>query len=182
MSILFFLFLQTIKILSLPVANAQSCQTPAQVQNVLVTYPSCVGDVCNFTQGNCSWGSVSGATANHVVITEVETGTTIMDQQLDVSVTSTVFSVKESNTYKCDVSAVNSCGAGVAGTSSLLCKVDGAVTTTPPLPTSVPPYTNNQLTQSPVVTLPVAGNTNPLLVLGIGGSVLILIGVTLFTV
>jgi len=173
-----FSFLQSKNILPAPIANAQTCPTPDQVPNVLVTYPSCVGNVCNFTQGSCSWGTVSGTTKNQVTITEVETGTVISDQQVDAATTNLAFPVKESNTYKCDVSAINSCGAtGPAGTNSLLCKVDGAVTTSP-----VPPVSqNNQPLQTPM-TLPVTGNTTPLFMLTIGGTFLLIIGVTLFII
>lgn len=175
---LFFLF-QNKEINPLSVVNAQTCSPPAQVTNVAIIFPSCVGDVCNFTQGSCTWSTVAGATNYKVIITEVETGTVITNQQVGSTVTSIIFSVAESNTYKCDISAINSCGAtGTAGTASLLCKVDAAVTTTP---TPTPTVTT---TPTPVPALapviPVTGNNMSLMILGIVSIMLIIGGITLF--
>src|SRR6266849_1777213 len=75
------------------VAAQTACPSPGSVPNVSITFPSCVGNVCNFTQGSCSWGSVSGVSKFHLVITEVETGSVVLDQQVDASVLSSPFSV-----------------------------------------------------------------------------------------
>lgn len=121
-----------------PKVLAQTCATPAQVPNVQVSYPSCVGDQCNFTQAGCSWGAVTGASNYQVKATEVDTGTVVYNQTVAASVANVVFPITQKRTYKCDVSAVNSCGnVGIAGTHSLLCEADAAVTTTP-IPTSPP--------------------------------------------
>jgi len=132
--------------LSSPFTNqtyAQTCTTPPQVQNVEVEYPSCVGDQCNFTQASCSWTATSGASTYQVTATEVEAGTTVYNQSVPSTTTTVTFSITQNKTYKCDVAAVNSCGtAGPAGTHSLLCAADAAVTvvpTTPPTNPTVPP-------------------------------------------
>lgn len=125
-----------------PASTAQSCPTPAQVQNVLVEFPNCVGDVCNFTEASCSWSSVAGATKYQLTITEVDSNTVVKNEQIEAAVTRVVFPITQNKTYKCDVSAINSCGtSGAAGSHSLLCEVDAAVATpTPalPPPTSLP--------------------------------------------
>ena len=113
--------------------SAQTCTTPAQVTGVLVSYPACdANNLCNFTQATCSWGVVSGAVSYQIKVTEVESGTIVYNQSATSTTTTVTFSITQNKTYKCDVSAVNSCGTvGPAGTHSLLCQVDAAVTTTP---------------------------------------------------
>lgn len=174
----FFVVLFLFFFLPVPSVRAQTaCPTPASVPNVSITFPSCVGNVCNFTQGSCSWGSVSGASKFHFVVTEVETNSVVLDQQVDASVLSSPFSVKESNTYRCDVSAISSCGSsGPVASNSLLCKVDAAVTTTPaptvastPIPTSPPQQ-----------VFPVTGSSSSLILLGLGAFFLISVGVAFF--
>jgi hypothetical protein len=142
------------------IAEAQTCSLPAQVTGVNITFPSCTGDVCNFTQGQCTWGNVSGATNYQVTVKVVETNATVATQQVSSSITSLTFPVAQSNTYKCDVSAINSCGTGPSGTASLLCKVDAAVTTAPsPVQTQNQPITVPQ-TSTNNQKVPVTGNTD----------------------
>lgn len=111
---------------------AQTCPTPPQVQNVLVEYPGCVGDTCNFTQASCSWDQVSGATQYKLTMTQVESGSVVVSETVTATSSSKIFNVVQGKTYKCEVAAVNSCGAvGLAGSHSLLCQVDALVETTP---------------------------------------------------
>lgn len=118
--------------------NQAACALPEAVQNVKIDFPNCVGDQCNFTQASCSWTSLVGATKYQVTVTQVDDGTSISNEAVDASVTTKTFDVKDGFTYKCDVSAINSCGtAGAAGSNTLLCKVDAAVAT--PIPTTPPP-------------------------------------------
>ena len=118
----------------------QSCPVPAAVQNVQVEFPNCTGDICNFTEASCSWSSVAGATKYQLKITEVDTGRVVKDEQVEAAIIRTVFPIIQGNTYKCDVSAINSCGAsGAIGTHSLLCKADAAVVTPTPIPPTVAP-------------------------------------------
>ncbi len=154
----------------IPVAEAQSCSTPSQVTNVLVEFPSCVGDVCNFTQASCSWSSVSGASNYQLTVTEVETGSAVVSETVAASTTSRVFNITQNRTYRCDVAAVNSCGAsGLAGSHSLLCEVDALVdpTTAPAAPTSVP----NVPTAAPTIPPSGAGGAAGLLMGGIGAVI-----------
>jgi len=135
--------------------SAQACTTPAQVPNVEVEYPSCdaTGN-CNFTQASCSWGTVNGAANFQVTVTEVESGTTVYNQQVPAATLTVTFAITQNRTYKCDVSAINSCGqAGPAGTHSLLCSADAAVTVT----TAPPAATTAPVVAKPVV--PVVGST-----------------------
>lgn len=118
-----------------PAQIAQSCPIPAQVQNVLVEFPNCVGDICNFTQASCSWSSVAGATKYQVKVSQVESGEVAKNEQVEAAVTKVEFPIVQNKTYKCDVSAINSCGtSGLAGSHSLLCAVDALVSTPTPAP------------------------------------------------
>ncbi len=120
-------------------STSQSCPTPAQVQNVQVEFPNCVGDVCNFTEASCSWTSVAGATKYQLKISQVESGEVVRNEQIEAAVTRVQFAVTQNKTYKCEVSAINSCGAtGPVGSHQLLCEVDAAVATPTPPPTPLP--------------------------------------------
>jgi len=117
-----------------------TCPTPSQVQNVLVEFPNCVGDACNFTQASCSWGSVAGATQYQVKISQVESGEVVRDDKVEAATTRIEFSIVQNKTYKCDISAINSCGvSGAAGSHSLLCAVDALVETPTPQPLTPTP-------------------------------------------
>src|SRR3989344_137684 len=168
-----------------PAQIAQSCPIPSQVQNVLVEFPNCVGDICNFTQASCSWSSVAGATKYQLKITQVESGEVVRDEQVEAAVTKVEFPIVQNKTYKCEVSAINLCGeAGAAGSHSLLCAVDALVSTptpTPPKPTSTPIPTTIPIptlipTATPVPTIAPPGTFDTTLALGIGTTVLLLLG------
>lgn len=167
------------------VVQQTSCPIPSQVQNVQVEFPNCVGDICNFTQASCSWGSVAGATKYQLKITQVESGETVRDEQVEAAVTKVEFPVVQNKTYKCEVSAINSCGStGAAGSHSLLCAVDALVSTptpAPPKPTStlIPTSTPTPTlipTATPVRTIAPPGTFDTTLALGIGTTALLLLG------
>lgn len=123
-----------------PAEIAQSCPLPAQVQNVQVEFPNCVGDTCNFTQASCSWSSVSGATKYQVSVSQVESGESVKNEQVDGTVVRVEFPVVQNKTYKCDVAAINSCGStGPAGSHTLLCEADALVSTPTPVPATPTP-------------------------------------------
>lgn len=113
-------------LLSISSAHAQACPLPAAPTNVLVEYPGCQGDNCSLAQASCSWGAVAGATSYSVKITEVET-TTIIKSETVTTNNTYIFPVTQNRTYRCEVSAINSCGTGPAGQHELLCKVEGLV-------------------------------------------------------
>lgn len=152
-------------------ADAQACTLPIVPQNVLVEFPGCVGTVCNFTQAKCSWGAVTGALRYQLTITEVETGTVIKNEQPSATTTNVIFSVNQNKTYKCDVSAINTCGTGAAGTHSLYCRVDVPVTTLAPTPTSAPLSipSPTRVISVPRPTIPPTGNMSTFIVLVIVG-------------
>lgn len=119
--------------------SAQSCPAPGAVPNVLVEYPNCIGEVCNFNKASCTWGSVAGATKYKLVITESDTQTIVRDEEVEASINRVEFDINQGMTYKCDISAINSCGAvGVLTSHSLLCETD-AVPTTQSTPTPTTP-------------------------------------------
>ncbi len=149
--LIFIIGVSIASIFSLARVSAQACTTPAQVPNVIISYPACdANNLCNFTQATCTWGAVSGAATYSVKSTEVETSTIVYNQSVAATLFTATFPITQGKTYKCEVSAVNSCGtAGPAGTHSLLCQVDAAVTTTPAIPQATP-----TLVAKPVVPPP----------------------------
>lgn len=108
-------------------ALAQSCPLPGAPTNVLVEYPGCVGDNCSLVQASCSWGAVAGATSYSVKITETDTSTLIKSETVTTNDTY-IFPVTQNRTYRCEVSAINSCGTGPASQHELLCEVEGLTT------------------------------------------------------
>lgn len=126
--LLFITSLLALSLLLLVVASssalAQSCPLPTAPTNVLVEYPGCVGDNCSLVQASCSWGAVAGATSYSVKITETDTSTIIKSETVTTNDTY-IFPVTQNRTYRCEVSAINSCGTGPASQHELLCKVEG---------------------------------------------------------
>ena len=119
-----------------------SCPAPGTPGTVTLSYPYCdsVGggpETCVFEKAGCVWESVSGATKYTVKVTEVETGATIATETINAPAVKTSFPVVQGRTYKCEVSAVNSCGAtGGTNEDTLLCEADAFVS---PAPVSTPP-------------------------------------------
>jgi hypothetical protein len=161
----------------LPKTHAQ-CSVPGQVTGVSITYPNCVSGNCNFAQGSCAWVAVTGATTYNVTISAVETSTTILTQSVTSPTVSLAFPVATSSTYKCDVAAVNSCGTGTVGTSSLLCRVDAVASPSPTIAPTVAPTATPTVTPSiaPVIESP---GSNILSILGFSGLILIAISFSL---
>lgn len=146
----------------IPPTPTPLCVVPPVVINVKVEYPSCVGSECSFVQANCSWDVVAGATSYAIKISQTESGEVVRNDTVPSSTTSVVFPVVQNKTYQCDVSAVNTCGTGSAGTYSLLCAVEGVVATpTTPVQPTVPASTPGP-TLVPIATpIPqaICGNT-----------------------
>ena len=167
--LLFFYYSSTFPV---QLAHAQTCTLPTQVQNAAITYPNCdSGGNCNYAEGKCSWDTLANATGYNVVVTTVGASTEVLNQQAITSV-SVAFPVATSDTYKCDVYAVNSCGTGPVATSSLLCNTDFVPTATPTatptvIPTTIP-------TSIPQATLPPTGS-NASVWLGFAGLVIIML-------
>lgn len=115
-----------------------ACTPPNQVVNVKMDYPANTGGTTyNFTQASCTWDAVSGATSYSIKITQVESSSVVKTDSVPSGTTTYAFTVTPNNTYKCEISAVNSCGTGPAGSDQLLCKTD-TIPTTPPSPTEAP--------------------------------------------
>lgn len=164
--------------------DAPACPAPAAVSNVFVDYPNCEGVNCSFSEASCQWDASSDATTYNVTITEVETNTQVKQESLASSVVKTVFPVTNGKTYKCDVSAVNTCGAiSTVASHQLLCVTDVAVspTATPvpptPTPTLEPTPTNTPVptTAAPTVTIAKPGGYAQTIGI-LGGVLLALIG------
>lgn len=136
---------------------AQACSAPAQASGVLVEYPGCNGASCLFTQASCSWASQADAVSFNVTVTEVETGTVIVNNvSRAASVTKEVFNITQGRTYKCDVVAVSSCGSlAAAASDQLLCEADAIIDTpTPTTAAGVPTTAPNQPTATPTIAPP----------------------------
>jgi hypothetical protein len=119
--------------------TAQTCTTPAQVSNVEVSYPSCVGAQCSFVEADCTWEAVSGAANYSVKVTEVDSGSVIKNVTVGGSSVSYTFPVTQGKTYRCDIAAVNSCGtSGPTGSAEAVCEVDGLTVSTAPSATPTP--------------------------------------------
>lgn len=145
-----------------PHAWAQSsCQTPAAVTGVNITYPDCSATSCNFNQGTCSWSAAANAATYTVLITNVNSGAQAYSQSVPASTTTVAFPVTNGQTYKCDVTGVNSCAqSGTTGSLTLLCEVEGA--STAPTPTTAP-----VVNQPPPAQIPPTGLvTNTILIMG----------------
>lgn len=124
--------------------DAQACAAPAVPTGVTVEYPGCNGESCDLTTASCAWNTQADAASFNVTVTEVETGTIVMNNESQVSTTTKVnFAITQGRTYKCDVVAVSSCGGlSAAGTDQLLCEADAIIDTptpVPPTPTPIPP-------------------------------------------
>lgn len=175
-------------------AQTTSCPIPSQVTGVKITYPNCEGTQCSFTQANCSWDASTDATSYKLKITEVDTEAIVKDETV-TSTTRVVFSVTQGRTYRCEVSAINSCGnKGPSGTDTVLCQVEGAVVSPTPTPsptgepapsptgeptltlTPTPLPTSPPSTKAPVPTLPAPGSAETLIIGGIGTLILMLVG------
>jgi len=158
-----------------------ACTLPPQVSGVVVEYPSLDSGSADFTSGSCSWTAVTGATSYSVKITQKtsETDTGTVQSTQNVTATKLVFPVTANNYYQCDVSAINSCGTGPAGTFTLFCPAQNL--TSPTLPPTVPPTIPPTLPPGdtpvpPQPTLPPTGNSVPSIAIGAASGVLVLIG------
>lgn len=122
-----------------------ACTTPGTPATVTLSYPYCDtsgsgSENCVFEKAGCVWESVADATKYTVKVTEVETGATITTDTINAPTTKTSFPVVQGRTYKCEVSAVSSCGtAGGTNEDTLLCQTDAFVSPTPSFAPSVAP-------------------------------------------
>ncbi len=133
------------------------CQAPATPTNVQINYPYCQNQQsCSFQQASCTWSQVVGATNYNVVITEVDSGSVIKNEQLPVTTTTEVFPIISGKTYKCDVTAANSCGSlSPTASQSLLCQIEGFASPSPSatLPPQGAPSPTPTPTPAPLATV-----------------------------
>jgi hypothetical protein len=133
-------------------SGSSSCPAPGTPATVTLSYPFCDSgsggsESCNFEKAGCVWESVSGSTKYSVKVTEVETGATIATDTINAPTTKTSFPVVQGRTYKCEVSAVNSCGAtGGTNEDTLLCETDAFVS---PAPSAIPPVVGTPISVAP---------------------------------
>ena len=144
-----------------------SCPAPGTPATVILSYPLCESttpggsEQCQFDKAGCVWEPVSGATKYTVKVTEVETGANIANQTINAPTVKTSFPVVQGRTYKCEVSAINNCGAtGGTNEDTLLCEADAFVSPTPVPTQAQPPPTPTPLptpTPAPPVACGVSG-------------------------
>lgn len=178
---LILLFLGIVLFVSPPQkAEAQACAAPATPSGVTVEYPGCNGSTCDLQQASCTWNSQSDAASFNVTITEVETGTVIINNQSQPSDTLKItFPITQGRTYKCDVIAVSSCGGlSAAGTDQLLCEADAIIDTPTPTQPAAPTATQVPPTATPTIEPP-GGVVQTASIIG-GIMVLIVGGILLF--
>lgn len=169
-----------------------TCPAPATVTNVVADYPNLVDGVADFAKASCAWDSSEEAVSYAVKITEVDTGSILKNEAVNSSETSYVFDVANGKTYRCEVAAINDCGAqGVAGSDEVLCETDvvpeasPTVAPTVPVPTSsvaatLAPTSPPVATGAPIPTLPPTGAVENLAIAALGGVVLMILGGLLF--
>ncbi len=135
--------------------DEQICPNPSSPSSVLVDYPNCEGTQCDFNKANCTWGDSLDATNYNVTVIQVESNQQVLSQTVPSSTTKVVFDVVQRTTYRCTVSAVNSCGStSVSASAEQYCENDALLESTP-APTT-PPLTTPIPTNSPVPTVFVA--------------------------
>jgi len=76
---------------------------------------------CTTVQATCRWDSTPNATRYFVTVTEVASGTTIKSEWVTHPTTALTFSAEPGKTYRCNVSAENSCGQGPSATGQITC-------------------------------------------------------------
>ena len=167
-----FIFLLFIFLGSSSVRLVYAQTVPTQVTNVAISFPYCNNGTCSYSQGKCAWDTITGATGYNVIVTAVSANTQVLNLQASAS-TSSAFPVATSDTYKCDVAAVNSYGTGAVGTSSLLCSTEGVATTT--TTTTIAVVTT---TVPPIRTVAPTGS-NSLVWLGFAGFAMVIISFSL---
>jgi hypothetical protein len=164
------------------VLGDETCAAPATVQGVKVEYPGCsVADPnnCDLAQASCKWDPSSDAASYNVTVTELETGKVVLNNQSEpLSTNKILFPITQKMTYKCDVTAVATCGTvSAAASDQLLCETDAILDTPTIAPTTsaptLPPPT-------PTIANP-GGETQTIAILGVvaaalvGGFVLLLL-------
>jgi hypothetical protein len=143
------------------------------VSSVDFNYPSCVGTQCDFNQASCTWTAVNGATNYDVKITQVESGSVTATSTVTAPAVTYSFPVENGKTYRCDVTATNTCGsAAQAGSGQGYCAVDGQVGSPQPTTPTVPPQV--------IPTVKAAGDLGTTVAIGIGGIVAVIAGGLLF--
>lgn len=164
-----------------------ACQTPTAPTNVKITYPNCPNGVCNYTQAVCTWDAVTGAVSYTIKITQIDSGNVIKTDSVTAPTVQEVFPVEQNKTYKCDVSATNSCATpGPSSSFQLTCKTDAIISTpttastVTPIPSSVFSTSTPVATRPPRPTLPATGDTSTTVLIGIGGIAVAIIGGAFF--
>lgn len=109
---------------------------------------------CTVTQGRCLWDAVSNASSYKVKVTNQANGTVVSQQTVPAtSARVFVFPAAAGVTYKCEVSAVNTCGSqGPAGIGTGVCPAVSSSPTPTVTPSATPtlsPTPTGTLTPTP---------------------------------
>lgn len=129
-----------------------ACTAPGNVSNLRISYPHCnTGNTeCSLTQANCSWSAASGAANYNVKITEVDSGRLVGEEVVTGGSTNLVFPVNQGSTYRCVVSARNSCNvSGAEESVDALCSVQGILSSPTPVPSVYPAPIQSTPTPTP---------------------------------
>lgn len=76
---------------------------------------------CTTVQATCRWDPTPNVTRYFVTVSEVASGTTIKSEWVTHPTTALTFSAEPGKTYRCNVSAENSCGQGPSATGQITC-------------------------------------------------------------
>jgi hypothetical protein len=86
-----------------------SSGTPITCPVVTPTPPPPTAPVCSPTQGICQWDAVSGATSYNIVVQDISTSQNITSTTVQAPATQFSFPDNGTDTYQCNVQAVNEC-------------------------------------------------------------------------
>jgi len=101
--------------------------------------PACFDNVAS-----CKWDSLTGAESYSYKVTKTSDGSIIKEGTVDGTIKEVEFDIDKNVTYKCEVSAVNACGAGTPAAATQACtEVPPTATGVPPTATGVPPSPTN---------------------------------------
>jgi hypothetical protein len=83
--------------------------------------------ICPFEGATCLWFGQKDITKYHFVVSDLTTSTIIKEG--DTASISVKFTPSLNHRYRCEVSAVNECGAGLAGQVEAICSDTGSIAT-----------------------------------------------------
>ena len=94
---------------------------------------------CFSTTASCEWDALEGAGSYNYKVTLASNSAVIKEGTVESNVTEVEFDIEKNVTYKCEISAVNSCGEGAPATATQACVENPSPTVPPTVPPTIPP-------------------------------------------